>query len=212
MSITRAARTKHPGALLRARQPWWKERWLVLLVGIAVVVAAMVIVDLPAHSSPASDVTSAQGVLSEVQSDAAPCSYGVHEALSLYGEVRASTLSPGDLSEVPALIGDDYAACSFTDDSINDLASIEEPSSPEGRDLDEIASETLSWCEPDGMETIGFVSQLIQHPGNSADGTGLAKSERQLDAQRAQVEEAVRGLDGLLGTTSLSEVSLVSVR
>jgi hypothetical protein len=157
-------------------------------------------------------VTSAQGVLSEVESDAAPCSYAVHEALSLYGEVRASTLSPADRSEVPSLIGDDYAACSFTDDSINDLASIEEPSSPEGRDLDEIASEALSWCEPDGMETIGYVSQLVQHPGNPADGADLAKSERQLDAQRAQVEEAVSGLDGLLGTTSLTEVNLVNVR
>lgn len=193
-----------------ASRTWWKRRWLRFAVAAAVA-GAMAITDLPSSSSHASDVTGAQSVIEEVASDAAPCSYGVHEALGLYADVQGSTLSAADRAEVPVLVGDDYAACSFTNSDIDDLAGIDEPNSALGKGLNDLVNETLSWCSTDAMTVIGYVSQLIEHPGDAADQKGLARSERQLDSQRLQVQRSLGALNRLLGTTSLAQVTLAKV-
>ncbi len=191
--------------------PWRKRPWVLAVVGVAIAVAAMVITDLPPHSTKATNVASVQGVIKEVAGDAAPCSYGVHEALGLYADVRASTLSAADRSEVPTLVGDDYAACSFTNQDIDDLAGIEEPNSPVGRGLNGLVTETLSWCNVDAMVAIGYISELVQRPGDAAAAAGLVKSERRLDAERLHVDKSITVLGQLLGTSSLARVNLVKV-
>lgn len=203
--------TEEAGTEPSSARRWWKRRWVLVVLSLLVIVAAMVIADLPLQSSPGSNIAATQGVIAEVAADAAPCSYGVHEALGLYADVRSASLSASDRSEVPTLVSDDYEACSFTNANIDDLAGIQEPNSPLGRDLDNLASQTLTWCDTDGMLTVGYINELIQDPGSPAYSADLAKSERSLDAQRLQVEETIKALDRLLGTNTLPRIELVKV-
>ena len=71
--------------------------------------------------------------MSEVNTDIAPCAFAVKESFSIHAEQIAGSLSLSDLHEATSLLRDDQAACSFTDDSIFELSSIEVPGSAGGK-------------------------------------------------------------------------------
>lgn len=194
--------------LPRPAKPWWKSRSALIAFGVFAVAAITVVTDLPLSSSPASNVASARSVVGEVAGDVAPCSYAVNESLRLYEDVRTGTLSKSDRSEVPGLVRQDYAACSLTDASIDDLAGIDEPNSPLGRDLNQIVSQTLNWCVPNAMRMIGDVSVLIERPRNVAEKIALTKSERELVREDALIEKSVSELKLFLATKSLPHLDL----
>lgn len=188
-----------------------KGLWVLLAVGIVVFVAAAVVTDLPVGSSRASNLANAKSVISEIASDVAPCTHAVNEGVGLYLDVAAGTLTATERAEVPGLAKDDYAACSFTEDGINDLAGIEEPNSSVGDRLNQLASQALSWCSSDGMGTLYYINILVSRPGDTVERTRLETSERELDSERASIEETLTDIAHLLHTTSLPHLDLVKI-
>ena len=192
----------------RPPRTWWKRRSVLVSAGVVIVAAITVVLDLPLSSSRSSNVASVRSVIAEVASDVAPCSYSVNESLRLYADIKSPTLSSADRSEVPSLVRQDYEACSLVDANIEDLAGMDEPNSTLGRDLNQLVTQSLSWCETDAMRMIGDVSLLIQHPRNVAEIAELAKSEHELVSEGTVVEKSITALDKLLGMRSLPHLDL----
>ena len=77
---------------------WYKRRAFLVAVGVVVVVGAAVISDLPTPTSPASDARAENAVITQINTDVAPCLFSVREALTLYGDetsAYAELRSPG---------------------------------------------------------------------------------------------------------------------
>jgi hypothetical protein len=169
----------------RATPRWYRRR--AMLVGLAVVaiVAVTVVTDLPVHTSRASDISSEQSVMSELNPDLAPCALAVHEALNIWGDQSAHTLSATDQAESGSLLRDDQTACSFTNQSIFDLSNIEVPGSPAGKDMGELVATSVLWTTSDALKAIEAVQALMINAQDARALTGLAKAERAMAADRA---------------------------
>jgi hypothetical protein len=175
----------------------WKRPYLAIAVGVLVVVVATVLVDLPVHASPASRRASAIAAIKQINSDIAPCSYALGESLRLYADVSAGGLSSSDRAEVPGLVDQDYAACSFTDQSVVDLASINQPNSSEGRALNSLVNETVNWADPGALRVIGEVAALLHRP-TARNRAALETDEVDLNADASKISATVAGIDRLV--------------
>ena len=111
----------------RPGPPWYRRRAALVGAAVAVVLAITIISDLPVHTSRAADISSEKGVLSELNTDLAPCALAVHEALTIWGEQSTHSLTAADRAESASLLRDDQNACSFTNQTIYDLSNIEVP-------------------------------------------------------------------------------------
>jgi hypothetical protein len=180
---------------------WYRRRATLVAVAVAVVVAITVVTDLPVHTSRASDISSEQGVMSELNPDLAPCALAVREALGIWGDQSAHTLSAADQAESASLLRDDQNACSFTDESIFDLSNIEVPGSPAGKDMGDLVATSVLWATADALKAIEAVQTLMVHPQDESALRGLAKAEDAMAADRAAGLRELDRADQVLDTT-----------
>jgi hypothetical protein len=180
---------------------WYRRRAALVAVVVAVVVAVTIVTDLPVHTSRASDISSEQGVMSELNPDLAPCALAVHEALEIWGDQSAHTLSEADQAESASLLRDDQNACSFTDESIFDLSNIEVPGSPAGRDMGSLVATSILWTTSDALKAIEAVQTLMVHGQDESALKNLADAEDAMAADRAAGLREVDRADHVLGTT-----------
>ena len=110
--------------------PWYRRRSLVVGAVVLVILVVTVLTDLPVPTSRSQDVSSERSVMSELNSDVAPCALAVRQALGIWDLEAAHALTAADKSGTPGLLSDDQTACSFTNESIYDLANIEVPGLP----------------------------------------------------------------------------------
>jgi hypothetical protein len=177
----------------------WGARTIVIVaLCVAAFVAATVLLDLPEHSTRGGEIRTARSVIAEITRYVKPCAYAVATALRLYTKSTLPSLTGAQRTTLHSLVTTDYAACSFTDQTILTLATVREPNSPSGRVLNKLVTDTLTWCSPDAMHVIGDVSDLILSRPDWRRVGALAQSERRLDAERAAIVEAVDGLGKLL--------------
>ena len=85
----------------------------------------------------------------------------MHEALGIWGDQSAHTLSQADQAESASLLRDDQNACSFTDESIFDLSNIEVPGSPAGKDMGDLVATSILWTTSDALKAIEAVQTLM---------------------------------------------------
>jgi hypothetical protein len=182
------------------RPRWYRRRATLVAVVVVVVVAITVITDLPVHTSRASDISSEQGVMSELNPDLAPCALAVHEALEIWGDQSAHTLSAKDQAESASLLRDDQNACSFTDESIFDLSNIEVPGSPAGKDMGDLVATSILWTTSDALKAIEAVQTLMGDPQDASALSSLAKAEDALAADRAAGLRELGRADHVLDT------------
>jgi hypothetical protein len=192
----------------RMPRPWYRRKVVAWSAGVAVVVAAAVVSDLPTHTSHASDLGEARAALSEVAGDVRPCSFATNESFRLYGDVMGGHLSAANRAQVSGLLRDDLAACSFTNQSIVDLASLSEPASATGKALNAVATAMLTWCDPGGLSAIGSITAVIDDRSSASARARLAKAERGLSRDRAAAELAVRRLERTVGSSDLPKIAL----
>jgi hypothetical protein len=185
----------------RPKPRWYRRRATLVAAVVVVVVAITVITDLPVHTSRASDISVEQGVMAELNPDLAPCAYAVHEALGIWGDQLAHTLSAEDEKESGSLLSDDQQACSFTDESIYDLSNIEVPGSPAGKDLGDLVATSVLWTTSDALQAIEAVQTLMVHGHDASALTSLAKAEDAMAADRAAGLREVASADHALDTT-----------
>jgi len=183
------------------RPPWYRRRGLAVGAAVAVVVAITVITDLPVGTSKAQDVSAERSVMSELNTDVAPCSLAVHQALGIWQLQAAHQLTSGERSGSAGLLSDDQAACSFTDENVFDLTNIEVPGSPAGKKLGDLVATATLWTTSDALHAIEDVQTLINDPTNASDLTNLATQERQLARDRQAAIGEVDAANRLLGTS-----------
>jgi hypothetical protein len=181
------------------RQPWYRRRALVVTMGIVVVLAVTVISDLPVHGSAAANISAGRSVMTEVNTDIASCAFGLKESFTIHSEQIAGSLGLLGSREAPSLLRDDLAACSFTDDNIFELSSIEVPGSSAGRRLGDVVNTVTLWATSDAIGAISDVQSLFTHPHAKASLRDLAKREAALAADRAAAFGDITEADKLLG-------------
>jgi hypothetical protein len=159
--------------------PWYRRRAVLLTAGIVVVLAVTVISDLPVHASRAQEISTANTVMSEVNSDVASCAFAAHEALTIWAEQQHNQLSNSDLATAPSLLRDDQAACSLTNESIFTLSNTEVPGSAAGKHLTDLVSVATLWVTSDAIGAIKDVQALLSNPADKAKLVELAAYEQQ---------------------------------
>jgi len=186
---------------------WYRRRAILVAAGTIIVVAVTVITDLPVHSSNASDISAERSVMSEVNTDMTPCTYAAKESFSINADQLAGRLTASDRRQAPGLLRDDLSACSFTDNSIFDLADVEPPSSAAGKRLGELVNTVTLWATSDALGAISDLEVLLDNPNDVGPERDLLKRERALSSDRAAARADVSAADHILGTR-LSEPNL----
>ena len=79
--------------------------------------------------------------MSEVNSDLSPCSYAVHQALGIWQlQARPPAQRSGPSPDTGTPSRDDQSACSFSNEGIYDLANIQVPGTPAGKELGQMVA------------------------------------------------------------------------
>ena len=178
--------------------PWYKRRaWLVAAVLVAVV-SITVVTDLPQNSSRSGQISDDSTVMSQVNEDVGPCSYAVSESFTIYRDLTGHTLTPSEANQVPGLLRDDQTACSFTDDSIYQLSTIDVPGSPSGKEMGQLVSTVTLWATSDALSAIEQIQVLDGDPSNGDAAGRLGQDEQLLQRDRAQAEDELSAADALV--------------
>ena len=205
--VTAAPAGSRPGPAPAAR-PWHRRRALLWSLGVTVVLAVTVFTDLPTHTSRSSDLSEARRYIGEVAGDVHPCSFAAGESFRLYADVERGHLSAANRAQVPGLLRDDLSACSFTNQSIVDLASLSAPASATGKAINAVAAAMLTWCDPGGLTAIGYITQVVDDRSDKTTRARLEGAEEALSRDRAAAERAMRRLERTVGSSDLPRIPL----
>jgi hypothetical protein len=190
--------------------PWYKRRAWLVSAALVVVVAVTVVTDLPSHQSRSGQISDDTSVLSQVNSDIGPCSYAVGESFTIYRDVTAHTLTPSEANQVPGLLSQDQAACSFTDGSIYDLSTIDIPGSPSGKYMGQLVNTVTLWATSDALAVIEEIQLVASNPSDTTAKVRLVHFDGLLTHDRAQAESELGAADSLL-QARLPAVNLTKV-
>jgi hypothetical protein len=178
--------------------PWYKRRAWLVSVALILVVGVTVLTDLPQHSSRSSQIADDTTVMTQVNTDIGPCSHALGESFTIYRDLRAHTFTPAQSGQVPGLLRDDRAACSFTDDSIYQLSTIDVPASVSGRDVRQVVSTVILWATSDALSAIEQIQALDSDPADGAAKQLLDHQEQLLVQDRSLAESQLGAADALL--------------
>jgi hypothetical protein len=166
----------------------------------AVIVAAIVVSDLPQSNSRAAEISNSASVVSQVNGNVGPCSFALSESFTIYEDLVTRSLSPSEQSQVPSLLNDDQSACSFTDNSIYNLSTMDVPGGTYGNDLGQMVSVVTLWATSDALAAIEDVQVLDTTPSDLKARQDLAQDVRVLGHDRAQALAELQAVDELLRT------------
>ncbi|MGO8824598.1 MAG: hypothetical protein ACLQU9_05095 [Acidimicrobiales bacterium] len=190
---------------------WQRHRGLFIVLVVLVVVLITVLSDLPVSTSRASDISAERSVMSEVNTDLAPCALAVHQAIGIWNLQAAHALTPADRAPTPGLLGDDQSACSYTSEYIYDLSDVQVPGTTAGKDVGQVIATATLWTTSDSLGAIEDVQTLMNNPNDAAVLRNLSKEEAQLAADRrtaiSEEDAADRALDTRLQPVDLPVVS-----
>ncbi len=196
-----------PSASPKKAPIWERRRGLLIGLAVAAIVVITVLSDLPVSTSRASDIGAERSVMSEVNTDLAPCAYAVRQAIKLWDLQATHQLTPAERSPTPGLLGDDQSACSFTNEDIFDLSNVQVPQTTAGKQLGQMVATATLWTTSDALRAIEDVQTLMNDPGDAAALHSLSTAESQLSVDRASAlrheEAADRALDTLLPPVDL---------
>ncbi len=188
-----------PPAPSAEKTPWYRHRGFLVGLVIVVLLIITIITDLPVNTSRANDITAERSVVSEMNSDLAPCALAVHQAIGIWDLQAAHQLTASERSGTPGLLSDDQTACSFTNENIYDLSNIEVPGSPAGKRMGQLVATATLWTTSDALRAIEDVQTLMNNPSDTATLDNLAHEESSLASDRraaiAEEDAADRILD-----------------
>jgi hypothetical protein len=180
--------------------PWYRRKSFLVPAVTAVVVGAIVVSDLPQSNSRAAEISNGASVVSQVNENVGPCSFALSESFTIYDDLESRSLSPSEESEVPGLLNDDQSACSFTDNSIYNLSTMDVPGGAYGNDLGQMVSVVTLWATSDSLAAIEEIQVLDTTPSDLKAREDLAEDVRVLGHDRAQALAELQAVDKLLGT------------
>jgi hypothetical protein len=191
---------------------WQRHRGLLIALVVFVIVLITVISDLPVSTSRADDISAERTVMSEVNTDLAPCALAIRQAIGIWNLQAAHQLTPADRAPTPGLLSDDQTACSFTSEDIFDLTTnIQVPGTTAGKKLGQLIAVATLWTTSDALRAIEDVQTLMSDPGDTSVERNLAKEEGLLASDRtsavSEEQAADRALDTRLQPVDLPVVS-----
>ncbi|MGO9196212.1 MAG: hypothetical protein ACLQK4_03660 [Acidimicrobiales bacterium] len=191
--------------------PWYKRR-RTLVIGVILLIAAVTVVtDLPQNASRGVQVGSDTTVVNSVNASVKSCAFAVHESLGLYGEEKTDKLTASERAQVPSLLGDDQAACSFTNDDIYTLSNIEVPGSAAGKYLERLVGTVTTWATSDALAAIEAIQTLWASPSDAKAVRALGVAEKRLIDDRTIALTDVQAADKVL-KAHLPALGLPAVR
>jgi hypothetical protein len=179
--------------------PWYKRVWVLATAAVVVVVAASVIIDLPSHTTVATDIADQTSIMHQINADVGGCAFAVRETFTIYQDMKTGHLSASERSSVPSMLRDDQSACSFTNSDIFDLSNVETTGSPAGRNIGQVVSVSTLWVTSDALAAIEDIQTLFSTSGTSATVADLTQQEAQLAKDRADADGYVQAADRILG-------------
>jgi hypothetical protein len=191
--------------------PHKRHKRVLVVAVIVVILGGIVLTDLPHHASRASEAASDIAVVKEVNLDIKPCAFALREALAVNQARLDRSMSAADARAVPGLLRDDQNACSFTDQSIFDLSSIEVPGSASGKILNQMISTVTTWSTSDALAVIEDIQALWTNPNDTVSSDRLTHYELVLAADLAAAEAQLAAAGRLVSTT-LPALGLTAVQ
>ena len=190
---------------------WQRRRGLLVGLTVFVVLLITVLTDLPVGTSRADDISAERSVMSEVNTDLAPCALATRQAIGIWRLQAAHELTPADRSPTPGLLNDDQSACSFTSEEIFDLVNMQVPGTPAGKHLGQLIATATLWTTSDALRAIEDVQTLMNDPNKASALHSLSTAEAQLATDRraaiAEEDAANRTLDTHLQPVDLPAIA-----
>lgn len=189
------------GVAASAHDPIWRRHRGLAITAVAFVILLItVLTDLPTSTSRAADISAERSLMSEVNSDLAPCALALNQAVGIWNLQAAHQLTAADRAPTPGLLEDDQTACSFTSEGIYDLANIDVPGTAAGKHLGQMVGIATLWTTSDALRSIEDVQRLMSNPGDSGARADLTKQEVQLTSDRRHALAQEAAADRLLAT------------
>ncbi|MGH9103916.1 MAG: hypothetical protein ACRDYD_13190 [Acidimicrobiales bacterium] len=180
--------------------PWYRQpRWWAIGAVVAGLAAA-VIVDIPRPATHAQRASDLQSFLAEAEGDVASCNAGLHDALVGYRTAVPATATARQRSIAVGLIQDGLSACSFTNQSIDDLAGMQAPRSLASLHLRPLSSALLSWADPSAGAACTDMLDVLQHRGTTAAAADLSRRAAELNQTRARSEKLLASVQHAIGS------------
>lgn len=183
-----------------ARRPWYRRTGVLVVVVVVVLLAITVVTDLPQNASPKQEAATAAAVVKAIDTDIHPCAFAVRQTFDLYRDEDRSTTTAADRAQIPKLMDDDQAACSFSNGTIFDLSTITVPGSAAGHDMGDVVNTVTLWVTSDALAAIEAIQTLTARPEDRAALTKLDAEERLLASDRAKADADVAAANHLLGS------------
>jgi len=180
---------------------WYKRGWVLASAAVAALVVASVLVDLPSHTTAATDAADQTAIMKQINTALAGCSYGVKETFTIYQDQRAGSLTPSEKSLTPSMLRDDQTACSFTSSSIYDLSNVQGTATPAGKDIGQVVNVATLWATSDALAAIEDIQSLWSDPSNAPALADLPKREASLAQGRSQADGDVQAAERILHAT-----------
>ncbi len=184
----------------RRPQIWERRRGLVICLAVAAVIVITVLSDLPVSTSRASDIGAERSVMTEVNTDLAPCAYAIHQTIGIWSLQAAHKLSAADRAPTPGLLSDDQSACAFTNEDIFDLSNLQVPQTTAGKQLGQMVATATLWTTSDALRAIEAVQTLMNDPKNPAALHSLSVAVSEMAKDRGSALAHEQAADRALGT------------
>ena len=165
------------------------RRWLIGLVVVAFAVT-LVVTDLPTHATPSYKTATLRSYLATLQGDVAPCEAGVHDALqaavaTLEGR---SDIRPG-VAETFTAQG--VAACSFTNNSTVNLASMAPPHSLTATAVARLAPAFGTLVYSDAFQLLQDLADVLNRPRAASPRARFEVALNHFEQQRGRIGRLV---------------------
>jgi len=182
------------------RPVWYKRTWVLVTGAVVAVIAASVLVDLPATTTRATDAADQTAIMKQINTAIEGCSFAVSETFTIYQGLSDHSLSPSSKALTPSMLRDDQTACSFTSSSIFDLSNVEGTGTAAGRQITKVVTTATLWATSDALGAIEDIQTLSSDPGNAAALADLGKRQVALAEGRTLARGYVLTAERILGT------------
>jgi hypothetical protein len=177
---------------------WYRRVWVLASAVVAALVVASVVVDLPSHTTVATDTADQMAIMQQINTALAGCSYGVKETFAIYKDQRAGSLTASDRALTPSMLRDDQSACSFTSSSIYDLSNVQGTATPAGKDIGQVVNVATLWSTSDALAAIEDIQTLWTDPTDAPTVADLRKRQVALAKDRTQADNYVVAANRIL--------------
>ena len=200
----------HPGRGLRQALDRGHRRQWAAGLGVAVVlIAALVVLDQPTHTTTAYQRAGLSSYLVSIEGDISGCNSGLADSIKAAVATLdgSPAIQPGAASTFTSTA---IADCSFTNNGVVDIADLQPPHGIGSPTIDAVAPKVAKWVFPDAFTLLQDLAVVLSSPRHRTARRAFTKEVGVLEAERHGIETLVRGAERGVGS-SPKQLPLTSV-